>query len=97
MYLPAVLRLSCAGETCSAPCFSRRTVTAQLRFLLSTLRLDMKNNTTDRFMRDSIYGCYYAEWFFCSTTRCTTVDHSKAGIAYAECLGPGRRCLITSG
>ena len=64
MYRPAVLRWLCAGETWSAQCLRRRTVTAQLRVLLSTLLLDMKNNATDRFMRDSIDGCYYAEWFF---------------------------------
>ena len=64
MYRPAVLSSLCAGETYSAQCLRSRIVTAQLRFLLSTLLLDMKNNTTDRFMRDSIYGCYYAEWFF---------------------------------
>ncbi len=50
MYLPAVLRLPCADEICSAQCLRRRAVTAQLRFLLSTLLLDMKNDATDRFM-----------------------------------------------
>ena len=47
---PAVLRLLCANETCSAQRLCRRTVTAQLRFLLSTLLLDMKHDATDRFM-----------------------------------------------
>jgi len=39
-------------------------VPVPLRFLLSTLLMRMKKNATDRFMRDSIDGCYYAEWFF---------------------------------
>jgi hypothetical protein len=34
-----------------------------LGFLLSTLLLDMKHDATDRFMRDSIRGCYCAERF----------------------------------
>ena len=34
---PAVLRWLCADETCSAQCLRRRTLTAQLRILLSTL------------------------------------------------------------
>jgi hypothetical protein len=64
MYRPAVLRLSCADETCNAQCIRRRTVAAQLRFLLSTLLLDMTHDATNRFMRDS-YGVYYgAERFF---------------------------------
>ena len=46
----ALLRLLCADETCCAKCLSRRAVTAQLRFLLSTLLLDMKHDTTDYFM-----------------------------------------------
>jgi len=41
----------------------RRIVTAQLSFLLSTLLLNMKDNATDRFMRDTILGCYGAEQF----------------------------------
>jgi hypothetical protein len=32
--------------------------------LLSTLLLDMKQNAADRFMRDTIRGCYGAERFF---------------------------------
>jgi hypothetical protein len=35
-----------------------------LRILLSTLLVDMKQNATDRFMRDAIGGCYGAERFF---------------------------------
>src|SRR5947209_16481134 len=38
-------------------------VTVKLSFLLSTLLLEMKHDATDRFMRDSIYGCYSAERF----------------------------------
>ena len=38
--------------------------TVQLDFLLSTLLLGIKYNATDRFMRDSICGCYGAERFF---------------------------------
>ena len=38
--------------------------TAQLRILLSTLLGDMKQNATDRFVRDTIRGCYGAERFF---------------------------------
>jgi hypothetical protein len=34
-----------------------------LGFLLSTLLMNMKYDTTDRFMRDSIRSCYCAEWF----------------------------------
>ena len=60
---PAVLHWLCADETCSAQCLRRRTATAQLRFLLSTLLLDMKHDATDRFMRDTICGCYGAERF----------------------------------
>lgn len=63
MYRPAVLRSLCDGETCSAQCLRRRIVSAQLRFLLSTLLLDMKNNTTDRFMRDTILLCDRTKWF----------------------------------
>ena len=33
---------------------------------------------------------------FFSTTRCTTVGHSEAGIPYVGRFGPGRRCLITT-
>jgi hypothetical protein len=33
-------------------------VTAQLRILLPTLLLDMKHDAKDRFMRNSICGCY---------------------------------------
>jgi len=33
----------------------------------------------------------------CSRTRCSTVDHSEAGILWAGCFGPGRRCFITTG
>jgi hypothetical protein len=63
-----------ADENSRAECLRRRTVTAQLRFWLSTLLLDMKNNATDRFMRDFIYGCYSAERFFLLYTRCTKAD-----------------------
>jgi hypothetical protein len=35
----------------------------QLRFLSSTLILDTKHDATDRFMRDTIRGCYGAERF----------------------------------
>src|SRR2546425_12194944 len=63
MYRPAVLRLLCADEACSAQCFRRRTVTAQLRFLLSTLLLDMKDDATDRLMRDTILLCNSTKWF----------------------------------
>jgi len=38
-------------------------VTVQLRFLPSTLLLEMKYDATDRFMRDTICGCYGAERF----------------------------------
>jgi hypothetical protein len=58
---PALLRLLCADETCSAECLRRRTFSIQLCFLLSTLTLDMKHDATDRFMRDAICGCYYTE------------------------------------
>ena len=64
MYRPAVLRLLYADETCNAQCIRRRTVAAQLRFLLSTLLLDMTHDATDRFMRDSICCRYSAERFF---------------------------------
>ncbi len=37
--------------------------TAQLRILLSTLLGDMKQKATDRFVRDTIRGCYGAERF----------------------------------
>src|SRR6266567_2867409 len=50
--------------TCSAQSLHRRTVRAQLRSLLSMLFLNMKHDTTDRFMRDSICSCYCAERFF---------------------------------
>jgi hypothetical protein len=63
MYRPAVLRLSCADETCSSQCLRRRTVTAQLSFLLSTLLLEMKHDATDRFMRDIILVCNRTKWF----------------------------------
>lgn len=36
---------------------------ARLHFLLSTLLLKMKHDTTDRFMRDFICGCYGTERF----------------------------------
>jgi hypothetical protein len=39
------------------------TVTAQLGFLLVTLPLDTKQEATDRFMRESIRGCYSTERF----------------------------------
>ena len=54
----------CVPMTCSAHSLHRKTVSAQLRFLLSTLFLNMKHDTTDRFMRDAICGCYGAERFF---------------------------------
>ncbi len=38
-------------------------VTAQLRFLLSTLLVDMKQDATDRFMRDSKLLCNRTKWF----------------------------------
>jgi hypothetical protein len=38
-------------------------VLVPLRFLLSTLLLDMKHDATDRFMRDSIRGCDCAQRF----------------------------------
>jgi hypothetical protein len=47
---PAVLRLSCADENRCEQCLHCRIVTAQLRFLLSTLILNMKHDATDRFM-----------------------------------------------
>ena len=61
---PAVLRLSCADEACSAQCLYRRTVSTQLCFLLSTLLLDMQYDPTDRFIRDTICGCHGAQRFF---------------------------------
>jgi hypothetical protein len=39
------------------------TVPVPSRFLLSTLLMRMKKNATDRFMRDTIRGCYSAERF----------------------------------
>jgi hypothetical protein len=36
-------------------------VDVSLSFLLSKLLMNMKNDATDRFMRDSIRGCYCAE------------------------------------
>jgi hypothetical protein len=60
---PAVLRWLCADETWSTQCVRRRTLTAQLSCLLSTLLLDIEHDATDRFMRDAICGCYAAEWF----------------------------------
>ena len=50
--------------TCSAHSLHRRTVRAQRRSLLSMLFLNMKHDATDRFMRDSIGGCYSTERFF---------------------------------
>ena len=50
-------------ETCSAQCLRRKTVTAQLCFLLSTLLQDMTYDSAYRFMRDVICGCYGAERF----------------------------------
>ena len=38
-------------------------VTIQLGFFLSTLLLDVKQNATDGFVRDTICGCYGAERF----------------------------------
>jgi hypothetical protein len=40
------------------------TVPVLLRFLLSTLLLDMKHEATDRFMRDTILCCNCMERFF---------------------------------
>ena len=40
------------------------TVPVSLHILLSTLLMGMKKNATDRFMRDTICGCYCAERFF---------------------------------
>src|SRR5258705_437856 len=40
------------------------TVPVPLRVLLSTLLMSMKQNATDRFMRDTICCCYCAERFF---------------------------------
>jgi lysozyme family protein len=59
---PAVLPWLYDDEVCNAQGFHRRTVTTQLYFLLSTLFLKMEHDTADRFMRDSIRGCYGAEW-----------------------------------
>jgi hypothetical protein len=39
------------------------TVPGPLRFLLSALLMHMKKKATDRFMRDSIGGCYGAQRF----------------------------------
>ena len=39
------------------------TVPEPLRFLLSTLLMPMKKDATDRFMRDTIRGCYGAQGF----------------------------------
>jgi len=61
---PAVLGLLCADETYNAQCLRRRTATAQLRFLLSSLLLDMTHDATNRFMRDSICCCHGTERFF---------------------------------
>jgi hypothetical protein len=60
---PAVLRWLCADvlERTQPPSW---TVTAQLRSLLPVLFLNMKHDTTDRFMRDAKCGCYRAERFF---------------------------------
>ena len=49
-----MLRSLCANEAYRAWRISRRIVIALLRFLLSTLILDMKHDATDRFMRDTI-------------------------------------------
>jgi hypothetical protein len=40
------------------------TGTAQLRFLLFTLLVDMKHDATDRFMRDTVGCCHYTERLF---------------------------------
>ncbi len=63
MSRPVMLRLLCADETYSAWGFIRRTVTTQLSFLLSMLLPDIKQNATDRFMRDAICCCNGTERF----------------------------------
>ena len=81
----------------TASCLRRRTVTAQLSFLLSTPLLDIEHNATDRFMRDSIRGCYSAE---CFRLLHHTLHHRRpcsGGIPYFGCFGPGRRVLTIGG
>ena len=51
-------------ETWSAQRLRLWTFRAQLRSLLSMLFVNMKHDAADRFMRDSICGCYGAERFF---------------------------------
>ena len=71
------------------------TVPVPLRFLLSTLLLDMKHNATDRFMRDTIRCCHGTERFFLLHHTLHHCRPIQAGIPYVGCFGPGRRCLIT--
>ena len=61
---PAVLRWLCADDLSRRQCLGRRKVRAQLGSFLSMLFLNMKHDTTDRFMRDAKCGCYGAERFF---------------------------------
>jgi hypothetical protein len=61
---PAVNRSAPLAQR-SVPCFGGLiTALRRLRFNLSTLLLDMKHDAADRFMRDTICGCYGAERFF---------------------------------
>jgi hypothetical protein len=53
----------CVPMICIAHSLHRRTVRAQLCSLLSMLFLNMKQDATNRFMRDPIGGCYSAERF----------------------------------
>lgn len=73
----------------TASCLFRRTVAAQLSFLLSTLLLDMKHDAMNRFMRDTVAAATVRRDSFCSTTQCTTVGQSSAGMPYFGCFGPG--------
>jgi hypothetical protein len=72
------------------------TVTAQLRFLLSRLFLDMKHDATDRFMRDTKLLCNRTKWFV--VLHHTMHDHLPVfrGNSVVRVFSPGRR-LPTSG